>query len=68
LTNNKELEDCRAALENVIKGVSCEMLKNNEVIRESVKEDIDDILAKFRPAQTALNQTEEVVSEVVAEE
>jgi hypothetical protein len=68
LTNNKELEDCRAALENVIKGVSCEMLKNNEVIRENVKEDIDDILAKFRPAQTALNQTEEVVSEVVAEE
>jgi hypothetical protein len=33
-----------------------------------VKEDIDDILAKFRPAQIALNQTEEVVSEVVAEE
>jgi hypothetical protein len=68
LTNNKELEDCRASLEKVISNTTCEMLKNNEVVRESVKEDIDDILAKFRPAQIALNQTEEAVSEAVAEE
>ena len=67
LTNNVELETCRASLEKVISNVTCDALKNNEVIRESVKEDIDDILAKFRPTQIALNQTEEAAGEVEAE-
>ena len=64
LTNNKELEECRASLEKVISNTTCDMLKNNEVVRESVKEDIDDILAKFRPAKALLD---EAAGEVVGE-
>jgi hypothetical protein len=56
LTDSKPLEDCRAALEKVIKGVDKEMLRENDVVREQVKDDLDDILSKFKPL-THLNTT-----------
>ena len=36
-------------MEKVLRGVDGEMLRENEVMREQVKDDLDDILAKFRP-------------------
>jgi hypothetical protein len=49
LTNNTALEEARASMEKVLRGVDGEMLRENEVMREQVKDDLDDILAKFRP-------------------
>ena len=49
LTNNTALEEARASMEKVLRGVDGEMLRENEVMREQVKDDLDGILAKFRP-------------------
>lgn len=49
LTSNQALEDARKALEDTLRGVNVEMLKESTAVRESVKNEVDDILAKFRP-------------------
>lgn len=49
LTNNQPLEEARQALENTLRGLNIEMLKESAAVRDTVKNDIDDILAKFRP-------------------
>lgn len=49
LTNNAPLEDARAALEKTLYGLNVDLLRENEVVREQVKDELDDILNKFRP-------------------
>jgi hypothetical protein len=49
LTNNQPLEEARQALEGTLRGLNVDMLKESTAVRETVKNDIDDILAKFRP-------------------
>jgi uncharacterized coiled-coil protein SlyX len=49
LTNNATLEDARAALEKTLYGLNVDLLRENEVVREQVKDELDDILNKFRP-------------------
>ena len=49
LTSNQALVDARKALEDTLRGVNVEMLKESTAVRESVKNEVDDILAKFRP-------------------
>jgi len=55
LTNNEQLEEARSSLEKVLRGVSVDSLKEVDHKRKQVKDDIDDILGKFRPT---LNQEE----------
>lgn len=52
LTNNKELEDARVRLSQVLAGVDAETLRDSEAVRCTVKNDIDDILSKFAPINT----------------
>jgi hypothetical protein len=47
LTGNAELEAARAALEDAIKGVSADTIRDSDAVRSQVKGDIDDILGKF---------------------
>lgn len=47
LTNSVPLEQARAALENVLRGANADMLRESDSVRESVKNEIDDILSKF---------------------
>lgn len=49
LTNNLALEEARASLEKTLSGLSVDMLRESESMREQVRGDIDDILNKFRP-------------------
>ena len=47
LTNNEELEKARVQLENTLRGVTAEDIRESDAIRSSVKTGIDDILSKF---------------------
>jgi hypothetical protein len=47
LKNSPELEEARASLERVLRGVSAEDIRDSDAIRYQVKEGIDDILSKF---------------------
>jgi hypothetical protein len=47
LTGNAELEAARAALEDAIKGVSADTIRDSDAVRSQVKGDVDDILGKF---------------------
>ena len=47
LSNNKELEEARDALEMALKGVDAETIRDSEAVRASVKRDVDSVLAKF---------------------
>jgi len=47
LTGNAELEAARSALEDAIKGVSADTIRDSDAVRSQVKGDIDDILGKF---------------------
>jgi len=47
LKNDSELEQARASLEKVLRGVSAEDIRDSDAVRHHVKEGIDDILSKF---------------------
>lgn len=48
LTGNQELEDARSRLEKTLRDVTAEDIRESDAVRASVKNDIDDILGKFR--------------------
>jgi hypothetical protein len=52
LTNNQALEDARVQLENALKDVSVEDLRESSYVRSVVKNDVDDILSKFAPLKS----------------
>lgn len=56
LTNNVELEEARAKLEDVLSDVTAEDIRESDAMRESVKTDIDDILGKFGSFNAVHNQ------------
>lgn len=45
--NDQRIEQARAALENVLRGVNVDVLRESDSMRASVKAGVDDILAKF---------------------
>jgi hypothetical protein len=47
LKNDSGLEDARASLEKVLRGVKAEDIRDSDAVRHQVKEGIDDILSKF---------------------
>jgi hypothetical protein len=47
LKNDGELEQARASLEKVLRGVKAEDIRDSDAVRHQVKEGIDDILSKF---------------------
>lgn len=52
LTNNTSLESARVSLENALKDVSVEDLRESSYVRSVVKNDVDDILSKFAPLKS----------------
>jgi len=48
LTQNPELETARARLADVLEGVTAESLRANDDLRDSVKDEVDDILSMFK--------------------
>jgi len=52
LTNNEALESARVQLENALKDVSVEDLRESSYVRSVVKNDVDDILSKFAPLKS----------------
>jgi hypothetical protein len=52
LTNNQALEDARSQLENALRDVSVEDLRESSYVRSVVKNDVDDILSKFAPLKS----------------
>jgi len=49
LAANQDLEEARASLERTLNGVSAEMIRESDAVREQVKEGVDEILSKFAP-------------------
>jgi hypothetical protein len=47
LKNDSDLEQARASLEEVLRGVKAEDIRDSDAVRHHVKEGIDDILSKF---------------------
>lgn len=47
--NDQALEEARAGLERALSGVSLDTLRESDEVRAQVKNDVDDILAKFKP-------------------
>ena len=47
LKNDSGLEQARASLEEVLRGVKAEDIRDSDAVRHHVKEGIDDILSKF---------------------
>jgi hypothetical protein len=47
LKNDSDLEQARASLEKVLRGVKAEDIRDSDAVRHHVKEGIDDILSKF---------------------
>jgi len=47
LNNDSGLEQARASLEKVLRGVKAEDIRDSDAVRHHVKEGIDDILSKF---------------------
>jgi hypothetical protein len=52
LTNNQALENARSQLENALRDVSVEDLRESSYVRSVVKNDVDDILSKFAPLRS----------------
>ena len=52
LTNNQALEDARTQLENALRDVTVEDLRESSYVRSVVKNDVDDILSKFAPLRS----------------
>jgi len=59
LGENDDLEDARDALANLLDGVTAATLRESDTLRQEVKEGVDDILSKFRPAVNAFDDDEE---------
>jgi hypothetical protein len=59
LTDNEDLEEARFALSKLLHGVTLETLRESDTLRQEVKEGVDDILSKFRPAVNAFDDDEE---------
>jgi len=49
LTNNPQLEEARQRLENALRDVTVDDLRESSYVRSVVKNDVDDILSKFAP-------------------
>ena len=49
LGNSEDLEEARASLERTLNGVSAEMIRESDAVREQVKDGVDEILSKFAP-------------------
>jgi len=49
LAANQDLEEARVSLERTLNGVSAEMIRESDAVREQVKEGVDEILSKFAP-------------------
>lgn len=47
ITGDQRLEDARAALERVLQGVNVETLRESDTMRANMKNEVDNILAKF---------------------
>jgi hypothetical protein len=54
ITNNPELEQARAQLEQAIAGVNIEDLRESSYKRAQVKDSVDDMLNKFRPLKVTV--------------
>lgn len=52
LTNNSALEDARVQLEEALRGVTTEELRESAYERRKVKDSVDDMLSKFKPLRT----------------
>jgi len=52
LTNNSALENARSQLENALKDVSVEDLRESSYVRSVVKDNVDDMLSKFAPLKS----------------
>jgi len=52
LTNNQELENARQRLEQALRDVTVDDLRESSYVRSVVKNDVDDILAKFAPLKS----------------
>lgn len=48
LSNNKELQEASIKLDVALSGVSAEMLRDSDAVRNRVQEDVEDILSKFK--------------------
>jgi len=49
LTNNPQLEEARAKLEAALSTTTLDALRESAYARATVKNDLDDVLSKFRP-------------------
>jgi len=52
LTNNPQLEEARQRLENALRDVTVDDLRESSYVRSVVKNDVDDILSKFAPLKS----------------
>jgi len=52
ITGDPELEEARRALQAAIDGVTADDLRESATLRKAVKEDISDILSRFKPLVT----------------
>ena len=52
LTNNQELETARQRLEQALRDVTVDDLRESSYVRNVVKNDVDDILSKFAPLKS----------------
>jgi hypothetical protein len=52
LTNNQELETARQRLEQALRDVTVDDLRESSYVRSVVKNDVDDILSKFAPLKS----------------
>lgn len=52
LTNNNELESARAKLEDALKDVSVDDLRESAYVRSVVKDNVDEMLSKFAPLKS----------------
>jgi hypothetical protein len=47
LTDSKKLQEVSTRLENILDGVSAELIRESDAVRNRVKTEVDDILSKF---------------------
>ena len=47
LTGNKDLAEASRLLENTLNGVTAELIRDSDAVRDKVKNEVDDILGKF---------------------
>jgi hypothetical protein len=59
LGESAELETARQSLAELLQDVTLDTLRDSDTLRQEVKEGVDDILSKFRPAVSAFDDDEE---------